>query len=131
MRARFNSARLQQRVTANEVYRSRTGSSHVRRDGLPRNCQYCANSIEETYYEYQTGDEVGRVHYYENPDGTIGASGRPDPKFLVEGRIEYHLAQTRQRGQLTPKQNPIAKRFRKLLRRLRFEYRTLKARWKR
>jgi hypothetical protein len=29
------------------------------------------------------------IHRYLRPDGTLGASGRPDPKRLVEGGVKY------------------------------------------
>ncbi len=35
------------------------------------------------------GQRVFTVHQYLRPDGSIGGSGLPDPKFLVEGGIEY------------------------------------------
>ncbi len=38
------------------------------------------------------GNEVARVHQYLRPDGTLGASGRPDPKRLQIGTTVYILA---------------------------------------
>jgi hypothetical protein len=38
-------------------------------------------------------DDAGRriflVHVYLRPDGTIGASGKPDPKWLFEDGVVY------------------------------------------
>jgi hypothetical protein len=42
-------------------------------------------------YHDENGDEVARVHQYERPDGSIAASGRPDPKRLVQDGILYRL----------------------------------------
>jgi hypothetical protein len=38
------------------------------------------------------GDEVARVHQYLRPDGTLGASGRPDPKLVIAGGVVYYCA---------------------------------------
>lgn len=35
------------------------------------------------FYRAATGEVVALVHQYLRPDGTIGASGRPDPKRLI------------------------------------------------
>src|ERR1700681_3113529 len=37
------------------------------------------------------GNEVARVHQYLRADGTIGASGRPDPKKLLHNFVLYPL----------------------------------------
>lgn len=42
-------------------------------------------------YRDNDGNEVARVHQYLRTDGTIGASGKPDPKRLLEGRTLYRL----------------------------------------
>ena len=42
-------------------------------------------------YRDENGNEVARVHQYERPDGSIAASGRPDPKRLVQDGILYRL----------------------------------------
>ena len=37
-------------------------------------------------YDNRTGELLGTFHRYQNPDGTVGASGLADPVFLlVEG----------------------------------------------
>jgi len=40
-------------------------------------------------YVNATGQEIARVHQYLQPDGTLGASGKPDPKRLVHEGILY------------------------------------------
>jgi hypothetical protein len=49
-----------------------------------------STSIETFYYDL-TGILIARLHHYVKPDGRIGGSGKPDPKFLRIGGIEYHL----------------------------------------
>ncbi len=43
-------------------------------------------------YLDQKGSWVVEVHQYLRPDGTLGASGRPDPKRLRLGGIIYAVA---------------------------------------
>lgn len=38
------------------------------------------------------GRYIGKVHAYVKPDGTLSASGKPDPKELVIGRNRYVLS---------------------------------------
>jgi hypothetical protein len=42
-------------------------------------------------YHNEQGFEMARVHQYERPDGTLAASGRPDPKRLFQDGILYRL----------------------------------------
>ena len=47
----------------------------------------CTLSQTLAYFDDQD-QEVARVHQYKRPNGTLGGSGRPDPKrLLVEGII--------------------------------------------
>ena len=43
-----------------------------------------------SYRDYQ-GNEVARVHQFVRPDGSLAASGLPDPKRLLENGILYRL----------------------------------------
>jgi hypothetical protein len=54
---------------------------------------FCTESQIVSYVDRQ-GNEVARVHQYLRTDGTIGASGKPDPKRLLEGGILYRLEKT-------------------------------------
>jgi hypothetical protein len=38
------------------------------------------------------GQRVAVVHQYLRTDGTLGASGRPDPKRLLEGGVLYAVS---------------------------------------
>lgn len=40
-------------------------------------------------YELPDGSRVALVHQYLRPDGTVGASGQPDPKWLLEDGVIY------------------------------------------
>lgn len=40
-------------------------------------------------YEDPPGKQIAVVHQYLRPDGTIGGSGRPDPKRLMVNGIVY------------------------------------------
>jgi len=51
---------------------------------------FCTYS-EMISYRDQGGNEVARVHQYLRADGTIGASGRPDPKRLFHNGTLYRL----------------------------------------
>jgi hypothetical protein len=42
-------------------------------------------------YRDASGNEMARVHQYLRPDGTIGASGKPDPKRIFVGGTLYRL----------------------------------------
>jgi hypothetical protein len=42
-------------------------------------------------YRDSTGGEVARVHQYLRSDGTVAASGKPDPKRLFENGVLYRL----------------------------------------
>jgi hypothetical protein len=42
-------------------------------------------------YRDENGDEMARVHQYQRPNGSIAASGLPDPKRLVQDGILYRI----------------------------------------
>lgn len=52
---------------------------------------FCTYSQEISYRLVADGSEVARVHQYFRPDGTLGASGRPDPKRVMIGSTKYRL----------------------------------------
>jgi hypothetical protein len=37
------------------------------------------------------GRHIAKVHRYRKPDGSLGASGKPDPKWLRLGGVVYFL----------------------------------------
>ena len=40
-------------------------------------------------YVNETGERIFLVHCYLRPDGSIGGSGKPDPKWLFEDGVVY------------------------------------------
>lgn len=52
---------------------------------------YCTHSQMISYRDTDN-NEVARVHQYLRTDGTLGASGKPDPKRVSVGGILYRLA---------------------------------------
>ena len=46
---------------------------------------------------YEQGVKVAEVHYYLLPDGSVGASGMPDPKAVLVDDVLY-LLEGRRRG---------------------------------
>ena len=46
-------------------------------------------------YRDSDDNELVRAHRYVRPDGTVGGSGRPDPKIIFESGILYLQARKR------------------------------------
>jgi hypothetical protein len=42
-------------------------------------------------YINANGEQIALVHQYLKPDGTLGGSGKPDPKELLDGEILYKI----------------------------------------
>ena len=42
-------------------------------------------------YRDADGNEIARIHQFRRPDGTLAASGKPDPKRLLENGVLYRL----------------------------------------
>ena len=49
-------------------------------------------------YRDENGDEMARVHQYQRPDGSLAASGKPDPKRLVQDGVLYRLNKSLKSG---------------------------------
>jgi hypothetical protein len=49
---------------------------------------FCTRSQSIAYLD-ENGDEVAKVHQYLLPNGTLGASGLPDPKRLLFEGVLY------------------------------------------
>jgi hypothetical protein len=85
IRELFNERQFFNKASAGEL------STHVKRDSHrdppPAGEPYCTRS-QIVYYYDRDQNPVAIVHQYRRPDGTIGASGQPDPKRLfLENRI--------------------------------------------
>jgi hypothetical protein len=81
---RFNSARCWERVQSGEL---RVRYIRDRHPARPKAREpYCTRSQIVAYYE-RDGTPVALVHQYLRTDGTLGASGLPDPKRFFDGNV--------------------------------------------
>jgi hypothetical protein len=84
LRGYFNAWKLWEKVQAGEmltvVYKDRKPG-----DAAPPDLPKGTKSQEVHYFDTSQGKLRRRaiVHQYLQPDGTIGASGKPDPKWLL------------------------------------------------
>jgi hypothetical protein len=87
MRRLFNHGRYWDKVKSGEL------TAHVLQSRVSRSLPYETVEILSQMVSYRdlAGQEIARVHQYLRPDGTIAASGKPDPKRLLEGRTLYRL----------------------------------------
>ena len=58
------------------------------RHPAPRFLPFCTRSQMLVYLD-RRGEKVAEVHQYLQPDETLGASGKPDPKMLVHDGVLY------------------------------------------
>jgi hypothetical protein len=83
----FNEERFPERAETGEVtavvVHSGAPSPEV---GLP-----FGTKSEMVSYRDVNGLELARAHRYLLPDGTVGASGKPDPKRLFKDGILYRI----------------------------------------
>lgn len=88
MRELFNARYFLERACSGELYSRVESEGHPapERSGQP----LCTRSQMIAYFD-ENNQEVARVHQYKRPDGSIGASGRPDPKRLLVDGIIYIL----------------------------------------
>ena len=54
----------------------------------------CTRSQYVAYIDPQTGQKVAEAHLYRRVDGTIGASGRPDPQRIWTETALYMVVKT-------------------------------------
>lgn len=75
----FNEGKYWERALAGEL------KTHISRDRCPDPppAGEPVGTRSQIVYYYDQGEPVAVVHQYLRPDGTLGASGRPDPKHLV------------------------------------------------
>jgi hypothetical protein len=88
LRQLFNSLCFWERVRSGELYAQIKTEGHPSplKSGQP----LCTLSQMVAYFD-ANNQEVARVHQYKRPDGSLGASGRPDPKRLLVDGIIYIL----------------------------------------
>ncbi len=76
----FNNSHYPQMIGAGQLTRTRLKQSHLQ-DPNPGQGPYCTYS-ESILYTSEDPNDFVIVHQYVRPDGTLGASGRPDPKKM-------------------------------------------------
>ena len=74
----FNSRQLYERLQNNELKATILKSRHRASKDEPK----CTSSQVLIYWDSRS-NAVAMVHQYLRPDGTIGGSGKPDPKWIV------------------------------------------------
>ncbi len=84
----FAKARILHRVKSGELHEKVTWQSHpaAPKAGEP----FCTRSQTVSYFN-SNGQRIALVHQYRRPDGSIGASGRPDPKSLLLDGVLYEI----------------------------------------
>ena len=81
----FNEGLYWERVQANQLLQS-VESAHP----APPASGQPPGTLSQMIWYFDGLDRVALVHQYLRPDGTIGASGRPDPKrILLAGEILF------------------------------------------
>ena len=92
IREAFNSGQFWERARRGEfTMRVRYNTHYSRRQARRLNYTYCTRSQTVRYFD-DYGELVALVHQIRNPDGSVGASGKPDPKFL---RLETEVLKMR------------------------------------
>lgn len=81
IRELFNERQYYHRIATGEIFEDLLENLHATpaRSGQP----HCTHSQLIAYRERNTNRKVALVHQYLRPDGRIGASGKPDPKWLL------------------------------------------------
>ena len=85
IRQAFNKGNFWQRALNGE-FRTWTyyNTHYTRGKARQKGYQYCTNSQIVRYFD-TSNKLIAVVHQIRNPDGTLGASGMPDPKYLDLG----------------------------------------------
>jgi hypothetical protein len=92
----FNEGRYWERVQEGELVGYPQGNRHP--SPPPAFEPYCTVSQSVHYYTRQL-KKVAVVHQYLRPDGSLGASHRPDPKAIIVGDVMYVLDPGNNAGQ--------------------------------
>jgi hypothetical protein len=80
----FNERQLYYRLLAGELHASIRDDNHLNRARAANlRAPYCTRSQMVAYLDQ--GQLAAMVHQYLQPDGTLGGSGQPDPKWLRVG----------------------------------------------
>ena len=82
VRARFNLGQYSERAARGELQVVVTRRS---KGTPPERGQVPGTATEVLEYSTAQGSRVAVAIQYRRPDGTLGGSGRPDPKWLLDG----------------------------------------------
>lgn len=82
----FNSGNYEARARAGEFTERIAKQRHPSAPKAP--VPYCTTSQLIQYLD-AAGAEIVAFHRYLQPDGTLGASGQPDPKRIVRDGVLY------------------------------------------
>jgi hypothetical protein len=76
----FNAADFDKLIAAGQVY-----IDVLKSHDAPAKANQPAGTLSQmiAYRERKSGDQLASAHRYLRPDGTLGASGKPDPKSLM------------------------------------------------
>ena len=87
LRERFNRLRYHERAQAGEIFMLVEREEPSSADWLPE------GTLSQVIHYYTTDlkTKLAIVHQYLRPDGTLGASGMPDPKLVYEDGAIYAL----------------------------------------
>lgn len=87
LRRIFNEGRYYERAEAGELAQQVGYNRHP----CPPQVRepYCTRSQTVHYIDLELGGRVAMVHQYLRMNGELGASGRPDPKRVLEGGTLY------------------------------------------
>jgi hypothetical protein len=92
-----SSSTIQRIFNANDYWgRAKSGefTQKILKDGHPSpplaDEPFCTKSQIVEYVD-RSGNTVAHVHQYVRTDGTLGASGRPDPKALCHNGVLYYV----------------------------------------
>lgn len=94
----FNDGKYAEQVQAGTLTVKIVKDKHPAPQFLP----FCTRSQLLSYHE-KSGKKIAIVHQYLKPDGTIGASGLPDPKLLLHDGKRYHANPAPRPKQAKPK----------------------------
>jgi hypothetical protein len=87
LRRIFNEGQYYDRMLSGE-FRAEIVSQNRRRRGDHRVRNTLSQTVE---YWDKFGNRIARVHQYRKPDGSLGGSGRPDPKAVFHEGVLYML----------------------------------------
>ncbi|MBI3493311.1 MAG: hypothetical protein HY047_16250 [Acidobacteria bacterium] len=88
IRKLFSDAKYEERAHAGEFTIAVKRSKHP---AAPLTFEPICTKSQTLAYVDRRKRAVAIVHRYLRPDGTVGASGRPDPKYLVYDRVVYQV----------------------------------------